>query len=376
SLITTVPSSSFTPDITPIILAGHRDNYEIIKILLDRGYRIPKPHNARCSCKDCIQGSQDDSLRHSRSRINAYKALASPSLICLSSKDPILTSFELSCELKQLSKLENEFKADYERLAVKCQEFAVDLLEQTRGSRELAIILNHDNSSAEDQNNDKVRLSRLKLAIKYKQKKFVAHPNCQQLLASMWYEGLPGFRRKSVLSKLTVMGTIGVLFPILSFIYLVAPKCSIGQMITKPCIKFIIHCSSYLVFLCLMWSEIKQLWDEGAIEYIHDMWNILDFCTNALYIATFTLRLLAYLQVQEEKNHDNNAAMKDREHWAAYDPNLIAEALFAAANIFSSLKLVNIFTVSFVERSESPLFSKQNANIVMGDSRSCVWKGC
>ena len=106
-----------------------------------------------------------------RSRINAYKALASPSLICLSSKDPILTSFELSCELKQLSKLENEFKADYEKLAGGCQEFAVDLLEQTRGSRELAIVLNHDNNSAEDQNNDKVRLSRLKLAIKYKQKK-------------------------------------------------------------------------------------------------------------------------------------------------------------------------------------------------------------
>nr|KAI8756966.1 short transient receptor potential channel 4 [Biomphalaria glabrata] len=172
-LTTTVPSSSFTPDITPIILAGHRDNYEIIKILLDRGYRIPKPHNARCSCKDCITGSQEDSLRHSRSRINAYKALASPSLICLSSKDPILTSFELSCELKQLSKLENEFKADYEKLAVKCQEFAVDLLEQTRGSRELAIILNHDNTTTDEQNCDKVRLSRLKLAIKYKQKKVV-----------------------------------------------------------------------------------------------------------------------------------------------------------------------------------------------------------
>ncbi|KAH9523131.1 hypothetical protein Btru_065902 [Bulinus truncatus] len=176
-LTTTVPSSSFTPDITPIILAGHRDNYEIIKILLDRGYRIPKPHNARCSCKDCIIGSQEDSLRHSRSRINAYKALASPSLICLSSKDPILTSFELSCELKQLSKLENEFKADYEKLAGKCQEFAVDLLEQTRGSRELAIILNHDNTMTEEQNCDKVRLSRLKLAIKYKQKKVNKNAN-------------------------------------------------------------------------------------------------------------------------------------------------------------------------------------------------------
>lgn len=172
----TAPSSSFTPDITPIILAAHRDNYEIIKILLDRGFRIPKPHDVRCNCKVCVTQSSEDSLRHSRSRINAYRALASPSLIALSSKDPILTSFELSWELKRLSKLENEFKVDYEKLAKKCQEFAVDLLEQTRGSKELEIILNHDSTCpGTDQeiptSDNKMKLSRLKLAIKYKQKK-------------------------------------------------------------------------------------------------------------------------------------------------------------------------------------------------------------
>ena len=171
-----MPSSSFTPDITPIILAAHRDNYEIIKILLDRGYRIPKPHDVRCNCKYCVTQSEEDSLRHSRSRINAYRALASPSLIALSSKDPILTSFELSWELKRLSKLENEFKLDYEKLAKKCQEFAVDLLEQTRGSKELEIILNHDSACPGNEqdfpkNESKMKLSRLKLAIKYKQKK-------------------------------------------------------------------------------------------------------------------------------------------------------------------------------------------------------------
>ena len=53
------------------------------------------------------------SLRHSRSRINAYRALASPSLIALSSKDPILTAFELSWELKQLAFAEYEFKSEY-----------------------------------------------------------------------------------------------------------------------------------------------------------------------------------------------------------------------------------------------------------------------
>lgn len=48
---------------------------------------------------------QVDSLRHSRSRLNIYKALASPSLIALSSEDPILTAFRLGWELKELSKV-------------------------------------------------------------------------------------------------------------------------------------------------------------------------------------------------------------------------------------------------------------------------------
>lgn len=66
----------------------------------------------RCGCDECVQSRQEDSLRHSRSRINAYRSLASPSLIALSSKDPILTAFELSWELRRLSFLEHEFKVN------------------------------------------------------------------------------------------------------------------------------------------------------------------------------------------------------------------------------------------------------------------------
>lgn len=45
----TMPSetATFTSDITPLILAAHRDNYEIIKILLDRGCTLSLPHDAR-----------------------------------------------------------------------------------------------------------------------------------------------------------------------------------------------------------------------------------------------------------------------------------------------------------------------------------------
>lgn len=40
-------TSMFTPDITPLVLAAHRNNYEILKILLDRGASIPLPHDIR-----------------------------------------------------------------------------------------------------------------------------------------------------------------------------------------------------------------------------------------------------------------------------------------------------------------------------------------
>ena len=73
---------TFTSDVTPLILAAHKNNYEIIKLLLDRGISpLPCPHDARCGCRECTAALQSDCLRYSRSRINAYRALASPSLI-------------------------------------------------------------------------------------------------------------------------------------------------------------------------------------------------------------------------------------------------------------------------------------------------------
>ncbi|VEN62889.1 unnamed protein product, partial [Callosobruchus maculatus] len=93
----------FMPDLTPLVLAAHRNNYEILKILLDRGATVPMPHDVKCGCDECIQQSEEDSLRHSLSRLNEYKALASPSLIALSSSDPLLTAFQLSWELRGLA---------------------------------------------------------------------------------------------------------------------------------------------------------------------------------------------------------------------------------------------------------------------------------
>jgi hypothetical protein len=52
-----------------------------------------------------------------------------------------------------------------------CQQFAVDLLHQSRSSQELAIILNHDPDSDLYDDGEQMKLARLELAIIYKQKK-------------------------------------------------------------------------------------------------------------------------------------------------------------------------------------------------------------
>lgn len=240
----------FTPDITPLILAAHRNNYEILKILLDRGATIPVPHDIKCGCEVCLRQTSEDSLRHSLSRVNEYKALASPSLIALSSNDPLMTAFELSWELRNLAFQEQECKSEYVEMRRQCQQFAVDLLDQSRSSQELAIILNHDPESPPYMDGEHMKLARLEMAINYKQKKFVAHPNIQQLLAALWYEGVPGFRRLSAMKKVVTCIKVAVLFPLYCTLYMIAPNSSTSELMKKPFMKFLIHASSYLFFLC------------------------------------------------------------------------------------------------------------------------------
>lgn len=81
---------------------------------------------------------------------------------------------------------------------------------------------------------------------------FVAQPNCQQLLATLWYDGFPGWRRRHWAVKLVMCFIIGLLFPVFSLVYLLAPKSTLGLFIKKPFIKFICHTASYLTFLFLL----------------------------------------------------------------------------------------------------------------------------
>ncbi|XP_053678786.1 transient receptor potential protein [Anopheles nili] len=390
-------SSSFTADITPLILAAHKNNYEILKILLDRGATLPMPHDVRCGCDECVTSSEQDSLRHSQSRINAYKALSSSSLIALSSKDPISTAFHLSWELRRLSRMETEFRAEYTQMRLAVQEFATALLDHARTSNELEIMLNYSPGAVDNwEPGERQTLERLKLALNHKQKMFVAHPNVQQLLAAIWYEGLPGFRRKSIVGQIMQVAKLGTMFPVYSMIYMIAPNSEMGLFMKKPFVKFIVHSASYAFFLMLLggasqrveylaiewfgpdwaqdilaewkrkergslpgmfeclvilyiisliWHEMKSLWNDGLMEYVSDLWNIVDFISNTFYIVWMSLRFTSWYTVWRDAKAGLNP-WYPREQWDPFDPMLLSEGAFAAGMIFSFLKLVHIFSIN------------------------------
>ncbi len=130
-------SSDYSPDISPVILAAHCNQFEILQLLLSRGARIDKPHPLTCECQRCKLGMTRDSLRHSLLRIHTYRALASPAWISLTSSDPVLSAFGLSWELERLAARENEFKDVYVETSGQCKKYACDLLDQCRSSEEV-----------------------------------------------------------------------------------------------------------------------------------------------------------------------------------------------------------------------------------------------
>ncbi|KAJ8368635.1 hypothetical protein SKAU_G00086630 [Synaphobranchus kaupii] len=337
--------SRFSHDITPILLASHCHEYEIVYILLSRGTRIDRPHDYFCKCSTCACHQRHDSFSHSRSRINAYKGLASPAYLSLSSEDPVLTALELSNELATLANIEKEFK-------------------------------------------------------------FVAHPNCQQQLLSIWYENLSGLRQQTTAVKILVVLGVAIGLPLLAVVYWIAPGSKLGRIMCGPFMKFVAHAASFVIFLILLvmnaadrfegtsllpdmtthdyplqlfrmkttpftwmemliiswvvgmiWAECKEIWSQGPREYLLEPWNLLDFGMLAVFMSSFIARFMAFWHAHVAQRYVNkhytdlsNITLPfqieyyrlARIKWAPSDPQVISEGLYAIAVVLSFSRIAYI----------------------------------
>ncbi|NWT04588.1 TRPC7 protein, partial [Mionectes macconnelli] len=398
----------FSHDITPIILAAHCQEYEIVHILLLKGARIERPHDYFCKCNECLEKQRKDSFSHSRSRMNAYKGLASAAYLSLSSEDPVLTALELSNELARLANIETEFKNDYRKLSMQCKDFVVGVLDLCRDTEEVEAILNGDVNIHLYPEHHRPSLSRIKLAIKYEVKKFVAHPNCQQQLLTMWYENLSGLRQQSIAVKFLAVFGVSIGLPFLAIAYWIAPCSKLGRTLRSPFMKFVAHAVSFTIFLGLLvvnasdrfegvknlpnetitdhpkqifrvkttqfswtellimkwvlgmiWSECKEIWEEGPREYVVHLWNLLDFGMLSIFVASFTARFMAFLKASEAQQYVDQYVQDDdlnnvtlppevayftyaRNKWLPSDPQIISEGLYAIAVVLSFSRIAYI----------------------------------
>ncbi|XP_073336126.1 short transient receptor potential channel 2-like [Pagrus major] len=384
-----IDNSQFAPGVTPLTLACQKDLYEIVTMLTQKGHIIPWPHKISCACLECRNGRQYDLLKFSLSRINTYRGIASRAYLSVTSEDAMLQAFGLSRELRMLSQKEPEFKPQYLGLEQLCQDFAVELLGMCRNQCEVTTILNScgedSQESFEEQAFEKgiPNLSRLRLAVNYNQKQFVAHPICQQVLSSIWCGHLAGWRGSRTVWKLFVSVGIFLTMPFLCLIYWIAPRSKVGKILKIPVIKFLLHSASYLWFLITLlgesitmelyrdkfasrqqnilhssfhmvwvvgffWYECKEVWLEGLRSYFLDWWNCLDVMVLSMYLASFAMRVLIMLKGYFLCLDHSGAeecfyfTQTVREDWHQEDPQLIAEVLFAVTSMLSFTRLAYI----------------------------------
>ncbi|CAH8873555.1 unnamed protein product [Trichobilharzia szidati] len=351
----TTEKSQFSPDITPLILSAHYNNHEMVQMFLSRNHTIDKPHSISCQCNDCQVRQDYDSLKRSRSRLNAYRALASPAYMALSSPDPIMTTFQLRQEMMKLAEIEKEFKKEYLMLVEKCMNFACEMMDLCRGTQEVEAVIS---DFLEDGTNIRDPLGRLRLAIRFEEKKFVAHPNCQQYLTSIWYGSETAFLQSwSLIRKIGLSVAATPLLPLFCIMYIILPTSNIARSMRCPAAKFATHVVSHFLFLILLaaatfrleenydalldeqmlgtgdedtirqwvqknfrpskaiithvqicivlWvaglllADIKHIYFAGFRSYICNAYNLLNFCILSMYIGSYTLRIIVDRWVRE-----------------------------------------------------------------------------
>ncbi|XP_066305104.1 short transient receptor potential channel 5-like [Branchiostoma lanceolatum] len=356
------PSVAFPSEVTPIVLASHKNSLPLIKVLVDQGRFIPDPG---VLSSDHI--SNDGSL-------NLHRGLVSPNYILLTNDDPLRRAFVLSTRLDDVGANTPEVEEVYAEMAEECRSLSFDLLDQVRNRDEAAAILNCGDEVSPLVHNDNCRmqLSRLDMAVDHEQKRFVAHHWSQRLVNECWYGSGKYFKPATNMAEYLRGFVLMLLTPILALIYLLAPISSPGRFVRTPSVRFAMYLASVLTFIIIIvlraekvgftGPEGGQLASAGTVlEWIIFVWiigmlleegrlmvklgplaslsamGIMTWLIIIIYLAAFFLRIASHVEHGGPQNIY-------RFYWPPYDTTLIAEALTAVGGVLAILRLLPLLT--------------------------------
>ncbi|XP_078577530.1 short transient receptor potential channel 5-like [Branchiostoma floridae x Branchiostoma japonicum] len=380
---TKLGSSAFPSYMTPVMLAAQKNNYPILKILLDAGFPKPEPDDYHWTA----------SIGNGRAWLDAYRAVCSPSYILLTSTDPFRTAFRTAKVLRDVCWKRDNYRPQLEELADQCETFAVELLGEVRTTKEIETILGHL-CNPEDSPSGKA-VCTLQMAVDLEMKQFVTHPLSVDHVDIMTYRELIGFHRYftgwekwSSAHALCVTTAIGLAYPLLCLAHLIAPKSKVGRFSSLSATRSMYWTYSWFALLILLlvesqsyrvgsaeidsivqgtpvssvpisatavlimiwvinigWKELKEVLREGLWNHFKQLWNILDFLMVALFLTQFALRLVTIFKLHVFSSQSTVAddwARKANEN--SFQPVAVADVLFSIFTIVVFMRAVSLFT--------------------------------
>ncbi|XP_029161945.1 short transient receptor potential channel 5-like [Nylanderia fulva] len=366
-------SPDFPDDTIPLAVAAQYGHFEMIDMLRFRHHILQKPHPPSCNCDEVCKPERDkgDILTIEKMRLFLYNAVSNPIYICQTEEDPILRAFELSVELSKVASFVREFYPDYKALSREVSDFATDLIGFARTAEEVECVLKQITGFGRSST---FAYPRLLLALDYKQKNFVAHPNIQQIVENAWIGTWHEWKVRSTWLKcLSMILQIGML-PIVAFIVLFAPNSKQTKFYEIPVNKFLSSVANYLIFLTFVFLQsrsdkteqlrgppdtgyewilaiyvisytaafIRLCIVDGPVRCFSTRTNWYELIMLVLFILTFLFWIVAALDVRMNGQRD-----LERKYWHKHDPTLIAEGIFCVATIMAFFKLLFICQLDY-----------------------------
>uniref|UniRef100_H2XRS2 Ion transport domain-containing protein n=1 Tax=Ciona intestinalis TaxID=7719 RepID=H2XRS2_CIOIN len=391
----------FTSGTTPMLLAASLNQYEIIKILFKSGHSeiIFNYFVKLLRCAHGIKEHVNASL-YSRKGIWAAK-IENKFYISMTNTDPVEYCIDHIKDLRTQANVEYEYADFYKQLERKTEDYMCSLLDQIRSSQELGdlFMYNYDFAGADKCNFRKLgcRMELLDDANAHRLVKVVTHHYSQLALAYMRYKNTPFLKDSSTIRNYTLRTLLGIIFPILSLIYTVAPNTRFGRLIASPVVSFDCHMASDVAFVILVFinsihkdidrnyldqashsdfiyrmstrssptviewlavfwiagkwvQEFEECYHRGMKGYLRDRWNHTDLLALCLLsvAVVFRCRFIGLLRKicldysRAESYVPLYLGNGTTTHLGPFEPRMIADGFLAWAYVFVFLRLLSL----------------------------------